>query len=142
MNRGGIVAIYKRCTRCGTRLPSGTKCDCSKQRHKEYDRYSRDKEADTFYHSTTWIATRDEVLRIDKSFDVYIYMTTGEIVIADTVHHITERKDDKSRELDIDNLISLHHDTHSKIHQMYKNDKEGTMKMLYEMLRRYRDGIQ
>lgn len=133
------MPIYKRCGRCGKRLSSGTKCECLKQRHTEYDKYSRDKQSDTFYHSREWELTRDEVLRKDKGIDVYIYVTTGELVIADAVHHIIPLKDNWNRRCDIDNLISLHHDTHSMIEQMYKKDKEGTMKMLYEMIGRYRN---
>lgn len=132
------MPIYKRCSRCGKRIPSGSKCECLKERHKEYDRYSRDKQSDAFYHSREWLRTRDEALRLDKGFDIYIYMTTGEIVIADTVHHIDQLADNWNRRCDIDNLVSLHHDTHSMIEQMYKKDKQGTMKMLYEMLGRYR----
>lgn len=133
------MPIYKRCTRCGIRLPSGSICNCIKQRHKEYDRYSRDKQSDAFYHSGEWILTRDAVLMLDKGYDIYIYMTTGEIVIADTVHHIEQLKDNWNRRCDIDNLMSLSHDTHSMIESMYKKDKQGTMKMLYEMLGRYRN---
>ena len=54
------MPIYKRCGRCGTRLPSGTKCECIKERHKEYDKYSRDKKADAFYHSIEWEIARDD----------------------------------------------------------------------------------
>lgn len=41
--------IYKRCSRCGKRLEVGQTCECVKQRHKEYDRCSRDKDAAKFY---------------------------------------------------------------------------------------------
>jgi len=68
-------------------------------------------------------------------------MTTGELIIANTVHHIEPLKDDWTRRTDIDNLISLSNDTHSEIEAMYKKDKQGTMKMLNDMLWRYRNDI-
>jgi len=135
------MPIYKQCPRCRKRLSSGTTCECIKQRHKEYDRYSRDITSDEFYHSDEWKLTRDTVLEIDHHIDVYAYMTTGELIIANTVHHIEPLKDDWTRRTDIDNLISLSNDTHSEIEAMYKKDKQGTMKMLNDMLWRYRNDI-
>ncbi len=46
--------IYKRCSRCGKRIESGKTCECRKQRHKEYYKYSRDKKANAFYDSHNW----------------------------------------------------------------------------------------
>ena len=136
------MAIYKRCNICHNRIPSGTTCECAKkiraQSNKVYDKYQRNRESDQFYHSREWELTRDEVLRIDKGLDVYLYITTGEIVIADAVHHIEPLTDNWNRRCDIDNLISLSTSTHTMIEQMYKKDKEGTMKILYEMLKQFR----
>lgn len=137
-NRDDNMPIYKRCGRCGKRLPSGTKCDCFKARHKEYDKYSRDKKSTEFYNSKEWELSRERALTLDKGIDVYLYMTTGDVVLADAVHHIEPLKDNWDRRCDIDNLISLSNDTHSKIEQMYKKDKIGTMNLLYKILRGYR----
>lgn len=67
-------------------------------------------------------------------------MTTGEILPADTAHHIIPLKDDWNKRCDINNLMSLNHDTHSMIEQMYKKDKPGMQKQLQEMLQAYRGG--
>ncbi|MDF2857678.1 MAG: hypothetical protein K0Q87_3529, partial [Neobacillus sp.] len=107
---------------------------------KEYDKFSRDTTSTKFYHGKQWKLTRDTILDLDK-LDVYVYMTTGEILIADTVHHIIPLKDEWDRRYDIDNLMSLSHNTHSMIESMYKVDKNGTIKTLTEMLRRYRNDI-
>ena len=132
------MAIYKRCGRCGSRLPSGSKCPCMKQRYKEYDRFSRDRKSYDFYHSKEWTDLQHHILEMDGFIDVYLYMTTGELVIADTVHHITPLKDDWNRRLDEANLISLHHDTHSMIEQKYKNDKRAMQDLLTRLLYEYR----
>lgn len=133
------MPIYKRCSRCGKRLPSGWKCPCLKKRHQEYDRYSRDKRTKDFYGSKEWECARDAALEEDGKIDIYIYMTTGKIVLADTVHHIIPLKDDWNRRADIENLMSLNHDTHSMIEQMYRKDKRGTMEKLKGILKEFRE---
>lgn len=132
------MPIYKRCTRCGNRLPSGSRCDCYKQRHKEYDKHYRDKKFDKFYHSKEWELARQDVLILDKGLDVYTYMTTGDTVLADAVHHIEPLKDNWERRCDHSNLISLSSDNHSAIEKMYERDKENTMKMLNFMIQDFR----
>jgi hypothetical protein len=133
------MPIYKRCSRCGLRISSGTKCDCLKERHKEYDKYSRDKKSDAFYHSKEWELARITVRTLDKGIDVYIYITSSEVIFADMVHHIEPLKDNWDKRCDVDNLISLSTGTHSMIEKMYENDKSGTMKMLFEVIKRYRN---
>ena len=134
--------IYKRCSRCGKRIPSGSKCECLKGRHQEYDRFSRDKKSKEFYGSSEWEKAREDALEADAGIDVYVYMTTGEIVAADMVHHITPLRDDWKRRNDIDNLMSLSSVTHSVIEALYKQDKEGTKRKLYEMLTQFRRKVR
>jgi hypothetical protein len=136
--KGGPMPIYKRCGRCGNRISSGTKCDCFKDRHKEYDKHFRDKKSDAFYHSDEWKFARKNALLLDKGIDVYVYMTSGEVIFADMVHHIEPLKDNWERRCDIDNLISLSNETHGLIEAHYKKDEQDTIRILYEMLRRYR----
>jgi hypothetical protein len=117
---------------------TGTKCDCTKQRHREYDRLSRNRKSAAFYKSSKWHRARDRALELDGGLDVWLYMTEGKVVAADTVHHIVQLKDDWSKALDISNLMSLHHDTHSMIESMYRQDKEAMIKKLQKMLKEYR----
>ena len=133
------MPIYKRCSRCGRRIPTGTTCSCIKRRHKEYDKTYRNKEAKKYYDSGEWQQARAAALEADDSIDVYVYMTEDKIVAADTVHHIIPLKDDWNRRSDIDNLISLNHDTHSMIERKYKQDKEKMQQELSSMLEKYRE---
>lgn len=132
------MPIYKRCSRCGKRIPSGSTCPCIKQRHREYDRYSRDKKSKNFYGGKEWEMTRAAVLDVDDGIDVYLYMTQGVIVAADTVHHIIPIKDDWERRVDIDNMMSLSSDTHSMIEQMYRKNKGEMIRKLQIMIKEYR----
>lgn len=132
------MPLYKRCSRCGKRIPSGTKCTCIKERHKEYDRFYRDKKSKQYYASNEWKASRAAALEIDEGIDVYLFMTEGIVKRADAVHHIVSLKDAWEARNDISNLMSLHHDTHSMIEQMYKKDKSGMENSLKKMLMKYR----
>lgn len=134
------MPLFKRCSRCGRRLPAGSTCPCVKRRHQEYDRYSRDKKSKEFYNGQEWINARAAALDADGGIDVYLYMTQGMVVAADSVHHIVPLKEDWSLRVDLSNLISLHHDTHSRIEAMYKQDKTGTQEALRKMLEEYRRG--
>lgn len=132
------MPIYKRCSRCGKRIPSGSTCQCSRLRHKEYDRYSRDQKSRRFYNSKEWETGRAAALDADGGIDVYLYMTQGIIVAADMVHHIIPLRDDWNRRTDIDNMMSLSSDTHSIIEQMYKKNKSEMIKKMQEMIKAYR----
>ena len=134
------MPLFKRCSRCGRRIPAGTTCPCLKRRHREYDLYSRDKKSKGFYNGQEWLCARTAALDADGGIDVYLYMTQGVVVAADSVHHIVPLKDDWSLRVELSNLISLHHDTHSLIETMYKHDKAGTQATLRKMLAEYRGG--
>ncbi len=126
------MPIYKRCGRCGTRLPSGTKCECIKERHKEYDKYSRDKKADAFYHSIEWEIARDDAKAHYKGIDIYSYYVLGKLEYGQTVHHIVPLKDDWSKRVDKKNLIYVTESNHQLIH---KAMREGRYKEIIELLR-------
>lgn len=137
------MPIYKRCSRCGKRLPSGTTCSCQiagrRAGYREYDRQQRDQKSKQFYDSQLWERARAAALEADGGFDVYAYMTDGRILAADTVHHIIPVKDAWEKRLDIDNLMSLSGNTHSAIEQLYRKDKAGAIRMLQQLLKEYRE---
>ena len=110
---------------------------CIRDRHKEYDQYARDSKAKAFYDGKEWEKQRKRILEED-GIDVYLYMTSGEVKLADTVHHILPLRECWERRLDPDNLMSLHHDTHSHIEKLYKMKKTEMEKQLSEMLTQFR----
>jgi len=110
------------------------------QRYKHYDKNIRSKDTAVFYNSTEWEKTRTEVLRIYKGLDLWEYYINKKIVYADTAHHIIELKDDWSKRLDISNLFPLSSNkpgNHSMVHKLYKKDKQGTQKLLFELIKRW-----
>lgn len=131
------MPIYKRCSRCGSRIPAGTKCPCKDNRHRDYDRFSRDQKSKKFYDSKEWRETKERVLSLD-GMDVYEYMTSGRIIAADTVHHIVPLRDDWAKRCDVENLMSLSHGTHSMIEREYSRDKPGMIQKLTSMIKKFR----
>lgn len=81
-------------------------------------------------------------MNTDQGIDVYLFVTKGEIKQADTVHHIIPLKENWEKRCDITNLISLHHDTHSLIEQMYKKNKQRIQRELAEILKKYRETVR
>lgn len=121
-------------------------CPCQKARRSEsnrlYDKHQRDRRSTTFYNSAEWERVRRRVLDLDK-IDVYLYMTQGRVVPADTVHHIVPLKSDWNKRLDISNLMSLHHDTHSTLEREYARHGEKSMAYtLYIFLREFREKVK
>lgn len=139
--------ITKQCSFCGKWIPVDQTCSCraavmkkrNRERHKDYDTHRRDREAASFYQSREWKDKRKAVLNLDQGIDVYMYMTDGIIIPADTVHHIVPLRDDWSKRLDRDNLMSVASSTHGRIEDEYKRlGKHEMERRLTEMLRRYR----
>ncbi|MSS43154.1 HNH endonuclease [Anaerosalibacter bizertensis] len=140
-----VIALKKLC-RCGKVIDYNKRyCDDCRDKYKKekiernryYDKHIRDKKATSFYNSTEWIKTREYILNKYKGLDLYAFFILKEIIYADTVHHIVELKEDWNRRLDLDNLIPLNDISHKKIHGMYLKDKEGTQRLLFELIERW-----
>jgi 5-methylcytosine-specific restriction protein A len=87
------------------------------ERYKYYDEHQRNQRARRFYKSRAWQTARQRVLIRDH------YLCQGclhenQITQADTVHHIIPIREDWSKRLRLDNLVSLcsacHNQRHSK----------------------------
>lgn len=134
--------IYKRCSRCGKRIEAGKSCECVKMRHKEYNKYSRNQEATSFYDSVNWKRMREYIKNKYDGIDVYAYVLFGQVEQATLVHHIVEIEDDKSQALVERNLIPVSVSSHNLIHQAYnesESSKRAMQTTLYECLRRMSD---
>lgn len=131
------MPIYKRCDKCRKQLPSGTKCDCVKMRHKEYDRYARDKNSDSFYHSKEWKRMKQVVVKKYFSLDIYSYYILGKMEYGEIVHHITPVKEDWNARLAEDNLVFLTSANHNIIHRMLEKDPNGCKALLHGLKDRF-----
>lgn len=128
------------CARCGKKKPIKTKCECSKDRHRLYDREYRDKDSAEFYNSKQWKSLRNICKAKAKGLDIYELMVNHNYVVGTLSHHIEEVKDNKSRALDINNLIWISEKTHNYIHAQYdksKKDKLDMQKRLFDILNKY-----
>jgi hypothetical protein len=108
--------------------------------NRRYDtkvRHERDKQYTKFYHSKEWEALRIYVLRTYKDLDLFAYFIENTITSASTGHHIVEIKDDWNLRLTIDNILPVSDASHKKIHTLYRQDKEGTQKLLRGLLQQW-----
>ena len=105
-----------------------------KEKHRHYKKFRRDKREQSFYNSKQWKMLRDFIAVKYKGLCIWSYLIEDNIVSADVNHHIVPVKDDWSKRLDIYNIIPLSNRTHNMIHELYKKDKEGTQKILKDLI--------
>lgn len=145
------MALLKYCSRagCNKLVPAGAKyCQRhtitevadKKERYRTYDQHHRDKKAKAFYNSTEWQYTRAAVLARDNNIDIYVYITEGRVIPADTVHHIIELSEDWERRCNMDNLISISESTHNMIGIAYNNKikRQNMQEKLIKCLEMYK----
>lgn len=120
--------IYKRCIRCGGRVPSGSTCSCKSINIREYAKPSGIKKE---YHTQRWRNLRQYVLDKYGGIDIYILYKYNKIVIADTVHHIELSQDNPDLFYSDSNLIPVSRAGHKEIHARY--EKEGKVAVQKEL---------
>lgn len=110
--------------------------------NKKYDffiRHKRDKRYTEFYHSKEWKKLRDSILVKYKGLDLFAYFIENKIKYANIGHHIVELKDNWGLRLTFKNIFPVSNISHKKIHAMYNKDKNGTQKLLKNLLTKWRD---
>ena len=112
------------CTRCNKKLNKGEKCSCNNNRHREYDRFSRDEKSKQFYHSKEWGRLTALCKSKCNGLDLYELYENNKIVKGELSHHIIPVEDDAGKKFDIDNLIYVSQKTHNFIHSVYTRSKE------------------
>lgn len=89
----------------------------------KYDKYSRNKEAKTFYNSTAWKKLRPEILRRDNH-TCQVCWANGKYTLGNIVHHKVELMDDPTLGLVESNLETVCHDCHEAKHPNRFKKKE------------------
>lgn len=82
--------------------------------HRDYDRSRRDLDSKKFYNGAAWKRLRLSKLRQNPMCE--LCRPLGMHVVATHVHHKIELQQDRSLGLHIDNLQSLCHPCHSRLH--------------------------
>lgn len=126
--------IYKRCSKCGKRIPSGTSCpDCKREYRAAEGIYKH-------YHTQRWRKLRDAVIARYDGIDLWALHRCNRIEYAETVHHIIPSSDDESMFFTEDNLIPVSRTSHDEIHRLYKTQKEKTQQIMQDILKRKGEG--
>ncbi len=135
------MATYRRCGKCGKKIPQGTKCECLKESIKEYNnriRYNKDNiKYSKFYSSTSWRKLSKYIRIKYNDLCLMCLIKDNAISPADVVHHITEIREDYSKRLEENNLITLCHSCHNNLHANYD---AAAKKELYRIKNIYEDG--
>ena len=111
--------IYKRCSRCGSRVPAGTTCPCRKNNIREYAKPTGVKKE---YHTQRWKNLRQFVLNSYDGLDIYMMYKHNRIVAADTVHHIELSQDRPDLFYSDSNLIPVSRAGHKEVHARYERE--------------------
>ena len=133
--------IYIICSSCGKKYPRGQTCPngCFHKNkslsNKLYNKFIR-KNVD-FYNSVAWKKLRTVCHNKYNHICLYSYFKYNQIIKSETVHHIIEIEEDKSKSLDIKNLIPLSNSAHNEIHSLYKKNKIKTQQELFEMIKKW-----
>ncbi|MBG9453302.1 hypothetical protein ABE61_04205 [Lysinibacillus sphaericus] len=90
--------------------------------NRYYNKHKRNRERQLFYQSTAWANARELALKRDNYLCVEC-LKEKKIRKADVVHHIIEVKDDFTKALELDNLSSICHMHHNKIHGQSKKEQ-------------------
>jgi 5-methylcytosine-specific restriction enzyme A len=138
----------KKLCRCGKKVIDykDKYCDeCSKKINKEkseknrlYDKECRNKDSSAIYHSKEWSRLTELCRSRFNRLDIYSLYVLNSIEYGTICHHIEEVTDSKERIYDLQNLILLSGSNHNTIHYLYKKDYEGTKKMLFELIERWK----
>ena len=131
--------IYKRCVRCGKRIPSGTTCSCY-DKVKDKRVYAKATGIKAEYHTQRWKDMRAYIMSLYNGIDIYMMYKHGRMIPADTVHHIQRTADRPDLFYSDSNLIPVSDVAHKEIHHRYKTeDTAAVQEELKEYMRRYKD---
>ncbi|UFH59824.1 HNH endonuclease [Sulfurovum mangrovi] len=104
------------------KTPDQPRCpQCSKHTNKVYDKTSRNKESDKFYHSRAWKSVREKAM-IRDGMMCQECKRHGTHTQFDVVDHIVEIEDGGCK-LCIDNLECLCHSCHNKKTSKVKKER-------------------
>ena len=88
---------------------------CTKQSNKQYENTMRKQDIKKIYNSKAWATVRQKAL-IRDNFLCIPCCKQGIETRADEVHHIIEVQDDIRKAYDLENLESICHKCHMKLH--------------------------
>lgn len=130
------MTIYRRCGKCGKKIVQGMTCECVKDTRREYNknvRYNKDKTYSTFYNSMHWKRMSTYIRCKYNGLCLSCYIKYKILNVADVVHHIVELKEDYSKRLEEDNLVTLCHSCHNILHSNYTEKEKKELKNIKNM---------
>ena len=135
--------LKRLCRKCNKVIDaSATYCNECVDKHnksqscKSYDDRRKDDKYHAFYQTKEWKITREALLEKYNYIDLYELHINKKIVVANTVHHIVEVREDYDKRLDLSNLFPCSARTHNKIEKVYRRNREETQALLRKLLQK------
>ena len=124
--------IYKRCPRCGARIPEGTTCrKCELEKRRTSNRTDGVRKE---YKTQRWKDIRQYCLNRYDNLDLYALYHDGQIIAADRVHHIVEALEAPELFYDTENHFPVSDGSHQDIHRRMKMEPR---EIVQDELRKY-----
>ena len=98
----------------GARVPGHRPPRAGPNRHREYDRTDRNEESKRFYHSSAWLRLRR--VKLARNGLCELCIREKRVAVASHVHHVQDLVLHPELGLNLDNLQSLCHACHSRLH--------------------------
>lgn len=128
-----IDYIAKYCDECEDKMK-----ESKRDSNRYYDKNIRNQDSKVVYNSIQWDYLTTQCKSRFKGLDIYGYYTLGTIEYGSICHHIEEITLNANRKYDLENLIYLSSSNHNIIHKLYKQDYEGTKRLLFELVSRWK----
>ncbi|WP_337175389.1 HNH endonuclease signature motif containing protein [Paludisphaera sp.] len=99
-----------------SKIPYHKPPGASASRHRDYDRTRRDGESKAFYNSKAWRSVRAMKLRRSPLCELCSQAKPRRLTPGTHVHHVVELRDAPDLGLVVENLQTLCHGCHSRLH--------------------------
>lgn len=141
------MAIYRKCTQCGKKVPEYTLCKCEEKKklnnYKDYKRRrmmdKEERERQAFYTNNTWL-TLSETIKIHYFGLCIVCWARNLTEESKYTHHIETIKESFYLRLSEDNLVPLCDSCHKRVHILMDNnikDKIYIQKTLKNLINKF-----
>ncbi|MGL5710289.1 MAG: hypothetical protein ACRCW9_05535 [Cetobacterium sp.] len=131
--------MNKICPRCGKvysysvgSCPNQCSSKARTEANRVYDRCQRDNSS--FYNSREWKKLRESCKNRYSGLCVWSLYKHKRIIKGTTAHHIVPLSQDRSKGMELNNLVYLSDGAHREVHRLYDIDQRETIEQLKQFI--------